>query len=74
MTARTSPRAVIGRQITRCVGGGIAGAVIALAFGLTAVALAPDNGFADLAAAAVTRLMLVPLGVVFGSFLALRRR
>ncbi len=73
MTAPISPDPGMGRLITRGVGGGLAGAAAALAIGLTAVALAPDNGFADLAAAAATRLMLVPLGVVFGVFLALRR-
>lgn len=73
MTARISPRPGIRRRITRGVGGAITGAAVALTVGLSAVALAPDNGFADLAAAAATRLMLVPLGLVFGAFLALRR-
>lgn len=52
--------------------GAIAGVVIALLIGLGAVGLAPDNGVADLAAAAVTKLMLVPLGAVFGAYLAYR--
>lgn len=46
--------------------GALAGVVIALAVGLTAVVLAPENGFADLAAATVTRVLLVPAGAIVG--------
>ncbi len=54
------------------IAGGILGVVAALVIGLGAVGLAPDNGVADLAAAAVTKLMLIPLGAVFGAYLAYR--
>ena len=45
----------------------VLGGIVALSVGLIAVALAPDNGFGDLAAAAVTRVILVPLGVLVGA-------
>ena len=45
----------------------VLGGILALMLGLAAVALAPDNGFGDLAAAAVTRVVLVPLGVLVGA-------
>lgn len=53
--------------------GAVLGAVAGLALGLTAIALAPDNGFADLAAAAVTRVFIVPFGAVVGGLIAWRR-
>lgn len=55
------------RQTIAIVSGAVAGAVTALALGLLAVELAPENGFADLAAAAVTRVFLVPAGAVVGA-------
>lgn len=53
----------IGRILSCAVIGGLG----ALILGLAAVALAPENGFADLAAAAVTRAFLVPLGIGIGA-------
>lgn len=55
------------RHLTSVVAGAVAGAVATFALGLLAVELAPENGFADLAAAAVTRVFLVPLGAVGGA-------
>ena len=54
--------------------GAIAGVVIALAIGLAAIALAPENGFADLAAATVTRVFLVPVGAIVGGVVGYLRR
>jgi hypothetical protein len=48
------------------VAGGIGGGVIGLIVGAMWIALAPDNDFADLAAAAVTTVVLIPTGVVLG--------
>lgn len=55
------------RHTISVVAGAVSGAAAALALGLLAIELAPANGFADLAAAAVTRVFLVPLGVVSGA-------
>ena len=65
-------RIACGRLAAGAVCGGMAGLII----GEVWIVLAPDNGFADLAAAAVTRVVLVPLGVVFGAAVAIvvRRR
>lgn len=64
MSRATPPvRVELGRVLAFAVLGGL----IALVLGLAAVALAPDNGFADLAAAAVTRVFLVPLGILAGA-------
>ena len=64
MSRATAPlRVVVSRVLAFAVLGGLA----ALALGVAAVALAPENGFADLAAAAVTRVFLVPLGIVLGA-------
>lgn len=54
-------------ELSRVLAFAVLGGLIALVIGLAAVALAPDNGFADLAAAAVTRVLLVPLGVLGGA-------
>lgn len=54
-------------ELSRVLAFAVLGGLIALLIGLAAVALAPDNGFADLAAAAVTRVFLVPLGVLGGA-------
>ena len=51
----------------------IIGGLAALALGLLWVRLAPDNGFADLAAASITRLVLVPLGAIVGGLMGRRR-
>lgn len=50
----------------------IIGGLIALALGLAAVALAPDDGFADLAAASLTKIFLVPTGIVAGAVVGWR--
>lgn len=55
------------RHAISMVAGAVGGAAAALALGLLAVELAPENGFADLAAAAVTRVFLVPLGAAGGA-------
>lgn len=54
-------------ELSRVLAFAVLGGLIALLIGLAAVALAPNNGFADLAAAAVTRVFLVPLGVLGGA-------
>ena len=46
--------------------GAVGGGATALIVGWIWIAIAPDNGFADLGAAAVTRVVLAPLGVVLG--------
>lgn len=51
----------------------LVGALAALAIGLVWIRLAPDNGFADLAAASLTRLVLVPLGAIVGALVGRRR-
>lgn len=61
------------RQTISVVSGAVAGAIAALALGLLAVELAPENGFADLAAAAVTRVFLVPAGAAIGAVLGYLR-
>lgn len=46
--------------------GAVAGVILAVVIGLIAVALAPDDGFGDLAAAAVTLVFGVPAGAIIG--------
>ena len=46
--------------------GGLSGGVLGLLIGAIWMAAAPDNGFGDLAAAAVTAVFLVPLGILVG--------
>lgn len=53
-------------MVIRVLIGAVAGAVLALVMGLIAVALAPDDGFGDLAAAAVTLVFGVPVGAILG--------
>ena len=53
--------------MSRVLAFAVMGGLVALALGMAAVALAPDNGFADLAAAAVTRVVLVPFGILVGA-------
>jgi len=55
--------------VARTVIGACLGAVLALGIGLIAVALAPENGFGDLAAAAVTLVFGIPAGALVGGFL-----
>jgi uncharacterized membrane-anchored protein len=62
------------RNLARVVIAALIGGLLALAIGLLAVQLAPENGFADLAAAALTRVFLVPLGIVAGGVIGYRRR
>ena len=65
MNRPTPPvRVAAGRVLAFAVLGGL----LALALGMAAVVLAPENGFADLAAAAITRVFLVPLGIIVGAF------
>lgn len=63
--SRATPPARV--ALSRVLAFAVLGGLIALVFGLAAVALAPDNGFADLAAAALTRVFLVPLGILVGA-------
>jgi hypothetical protein len=58
--------------VARSGAGAVLGAAAALIVGLIAVSLAPDNGFADLAAAAVTRVVLIPFGAVVGGITGYR--
>lgn len=46
--------------------GAVAGMILAALVGVVAVALAPDNGFGDLAAATVTLVFGIPFGAVLG--------
>lgn len=52
--------------IVRLVIFALAGALIALLVGLATVMLAPKDGFGDLAAAALTTVFLIPLGLATG--------
>ncbi len=54
--------------------GALVGALIGLGIGLVAIALSPNNGFGDLAAAAVTTVFLIPAGLVIGGVLAFLRQ
>lgn len=60
-------------SILRVLVGAVIGAAVGLAVGLVWIRLAPDNGFADLAAASITRLVLLPLGAIVGALVARRR-
>lgn len=55
------------RRVVTIVITGLGGALIGLLVGLIAIAVAPDNGFGDLAAAAVTTVFLIPMGLVIGA-------
>lgn len=50
----------------------LAGGLVALLLGMAGVALAPDDGFADLAFASMTKIFFVPLGVVIGAAIGWR--
>lgn len=56
-------------RLVRTISGAGLGAVGALGVGGAMIALAPENGMADLAAAAVTRVFLLPIGVLVGAIL-----
>lgn len=62
--SRATPR--VQAPISRVLAFAVVGGLVAVTLGMVAVTLAPDNGFADLAAASVTRVFLVPLGVLVG--------
>ena len=66
---QTNPRLPLWARVTLF---GLAGASMGLAIGLLAVALAPENGFADLAAAAITKIFLVPFAAVVGATIGWR--
>lgn len=51
---------------------GLVGALVALLLGLLGANLAPDNGFADLAFASLTKIFFVPLGLVVGAAIGYR--
>lgn len=57
----------------RILVGAALGALLALVVGLTAVALAPDDSFGDLAAGAVTKVALLPAGAIAGALVAWRK-
>jgi uncharacterized membrane protein len=63
--SRANPPARV--ALSRVLAFGVLGGLVALVLGLAALALAPDNGFADLAVSAVTRVFLVPLGILAGA-------
>jgi hypothetical protein len=46
--------------------GAAAGAIVGLVIGFIWMALAPNNGFGDLAAAAVMTVFLIPGGLIIG--------
>lgn len=54
--------------LARVVIGAIAGMALAMAIGLVAVSVASNEGFGDLAAAAVTIVFGLPAGAVIGGF------
>jgi hypothetical protein len=54
------------RKTLVVAGSALAGGVVGLLVGLVAIAVSPDNGFGDLAAAAVTTVFLIPLGFIVG--------
>ena len=63
--------------LLRVLLGAVAGVLIAVLVGLAAVAMAPANGFGDLAAAAVTLVFGIPAGAILGAvagFLIGRRK
>jgi hypothetical protein len=63
------------RRVIRVVLGMLAGGAVGLAIGMIWMQLADPAGFGDLAAAAVTLVVLVPAGLVLGgvvSFLLAR--
>jgi predicted MFS family arabinose efflux permease len=55
--------------VARIALGALIGVLVAVGIGLIAVALAPEEGFGDLAAAAVTTVFGLPLGTIVGGFL-----
>ncbi len=57
----------------RVVIGALVGAIVGLAVGLIAMLFAPENGFGDLAVAAVMTVFLIPGGLVIGGGLAFWR-
>ncbi len=68
----TGGRARAPFPLARVVLYALIGGAIALLLGLLAVAVAPDNGFADLAFASLTKIFFVPLGLVIGGVIGWR--
>lgn len=60
------------RRILGILVGAISGAGFALLVGLLWIALSPDNGFGDLAAAAMTKVVLIPAGALVGGAVGFR--
>lgn len=58
--------------VARIVIGAVFGMALALGIGLIAVALASDEGFGDLAAAAVTVVFGLPAGAIVGGVVSYR--
>ena len=54
------------RRALLVTGSVLAGGVVGLLIGLVFITVSPDNGFGDLAAAAVTTVFLIPLGLIAG--------
>lgn len=52
--------------LLRILLGAVAGVILAVVIGLIAVAMAPDDGFGDLAAATVTLVFGIPTGAILG--------
>ncbi len=61
------------RTVVRVLLGAAAGAIVGLVIGFIWMALAPDNGFGDLAAAAVMTVFLIPGGFIIGGGLGFWR-
>ncbi len=61
------------RTVVRVLLGAVTGALVGLAVGFTWMALAPDNGMGDLAAAAVMTVFLIPGGFIIGGGLGFWR-
>lgn len=61
------------RTAVRVLLGAVIGALVGLGVGLIWMALAPDNGMGDLAAAAVMTVFLIPGGFIIGGGLGFWR-
>lgn len=59
--------------VVRVLLGAVAGALVGVVIGLIWMALAPDNGMGDLAAAAVMTVFLIPGGFIIGGGLGFWR-
>lgn len=54
-------------RLTSIATSALAGALLGLIVGLVAIVVAPSDGFGDLAAGAVTSVVLVPVGLTAGA-------